>query len=665
MPRPAGLPPGTLVWGWRWIDDLRLDLRYAGRLLYRAPAFAAAAIITLALGIGASTAIFSVAYGVSIRPLPYGDPDRIVRIYEANRSENDLTQNVSEATYFDWRAGAPSIESMALYSDPRSRLFPALSQRVTSMSVSASFFDVLDVSPMLGRGFKTEQEYGRSTDEVILSYAAWQRLFGGRSDVVGAIVPVDDDKLVVAGVMPEEFDYGPRVDMWRPAFLRPVTAAIVRGWRYNYVVARLRPDATLERAQTELNAVATRLARKYPGTNAGWSVTVAPVRDAIIGDFARATWLLLTAVAVVLLVACVNVAGLLLVRATARERETAVREALGAGRARLVRLWLAESALLAALGTGLGVTLAWLGVTGLKVAAPPGIPRLDAIAIDLPVLLTTLVSSVAATLILAATALRWGTTAQPVTARLHGGSRESDPRGRRVARDVLVLAQCAGAVVLVILAVMLTRSFGQLSSFDLGWSATGVVSLKPEPPMPRTAARFYWLAGWSDRLIAELEATPGLERAAITTSIPMSPNFFPVLIGRGDPTPGADRRWSGVMHHVTDSYFDVMGISLIAGRTFDATDRYSEALMTPGRLSQGRAVAVVSETLARTLWPGQPAVGQRVRIIIGSVAPPREVIGVVENLQFHAVGEQPLPHVFVPWTQENTGNTVPGCQSQR
>jgi hypothetical protein len=295
------------VWGWTWIDALRADLRYAARLLYRAPAFAAAAIATLALGIGASTAIFSVAYGVSLRPLPYHDPDRLVRIYEANRAEGRLTQNVSEATFPDWRAGASSFEAMALYSDENSRPLANSTQRVTMMGVSPVFFQLLGTTPILGRGFKTDKEYGRTADEVMLSYAAWQRLFGGRRDVVGSVIAVDDDDMfVVVGVMPREFDYGPRVDMWRAGFLRPVPAAIVRGWRYDHVVARLRPGATIDQARAELNAVAARLAREYPATNAGWTVTVEPLHTTVIGDFGRATWLLLAAVAVVLLVACVT-----------------------------------------------------------------------------------------------------------------------------------------------------------------------------------------------------------------------------------------------------------------------------------------------------------------------------------------------------------------------
>jgi putative ABC transport system permease protein len=654
------------VWGWTWIDALRADLRYAARLLYRAPAFAAAAIATLALGIGASTAIFSVAYGVSLRPLPYHDPDRLVRIYEANRAEGRLTQNVSEATFPDWRAGASSFEAMALYSDENSRPLANSTQRVTMMGVSPVFFQLLGTTPILGRGFKTDKEYGRTADEVMLSYAAWQRLFGGRRDVVGSVIAMDDDDMfVVVGVMPREFDYGPRVDMWRAGFLRPVPAAIVRGWRYDHVVARLRPGATIDQARAELNAVAARLAREYPATNAGWTVTVEPLHTTVIGDFGRATWLLLAAVAVVLLVACVNVAGLLLARAAARERETAVREALGAGRSRLVRQWLAESVLLAALGTGFGVMLAWLGVLALKAAAPPGIPRLDAIALDRPVLLTALLSCVIATLTIGAAPLRGHARMPPVTRRLQGGGLAGDSVSRRTARDVLVLAQCAGAVALLVLAMMLTRSFGRLSAFDLGWNAERIVSLKPSPPMPRTGARNYWLVDWSDRVIARLEATPGIVRAAITTSVPMSPQFFPITIARGARNTD-DARWSGVVHHVTHAYFDVMDISLVAGRTFAASDRFSEARLTSAGImivnsiragpSAGH-VAVISQSVARTLWPGRSALGQIIRLPdFGTNAPPLEVVGVVEDLQFHAVGEQPTLHVFVPWTQENSAN---------
>ena len=203
---------------------------------------------------------------------------------------------------------------------------------------------------------------------------------------------------------------------------------------------------------------------------------------------------------------------------------------------------------------------------------------------------------------------------------------------------------------LVVLAVMLTRSFGRLSSFDLGWDATGLVSLKPEPTMPRTRARTSWLVNWSDRLLAQVEATPGIERAAITTSIPLSPRFVQAQVAGAVDAASTERRWSGVAHAVTDGYFEVMGMSLIEGRTFNAADRFSDARLTSGSPLDG-TVAVVSQSVARALWPGQPALGQIVRLPVGSKPPPLEVVGVVEDLQFHAVGEQPTLHVFVPWTQ--------------
>ena len=651
------------VWGWTWIDDLIQDLRYAFRLLRRSPAFALAAVTTLALGIGGSTAIFSVAYGVSLRPLPYRDPDRLVRLFEANPRDGQMREAVSEGQFADWRQGAPSLESAALYTHLHSRYPVGSTQPVTMLSVSPVFFDLLGVSPILGRSFKNEQEYGRSTDEVVLSHAAWQRLFGGRPDAIGASVTVrgagDDDVYVVVGVMPREFRFDQPVDMWRTAIMPPSVPRIVRTWRYDNVIARLRPGATIEQARAELEAVAARLAREFPASNGGWTVTIEPLQHSVVGDFGRFTWLMLAAVAVALLVTCVNVAGLLLTRAVARDREAAVREALGAARWRLVRLRLAESLLLASIGAGCGLLLAWLGVSALKAAAPPGIPRLDEIVIDGPVLAVAIAAALAAMVIITAAPLGAGRAARhQLVGRLHAGSPAAgDAPHRQRARQALVIAQCAGAVILVVVAIMLTRSLVRLASVDLGWNAAGVVSLRADPPLsaaPRIP--WYWLLGWSDRLIARLEATPGIEGAAITTSVPLSPYVFPVALGRGRGKFAADNeRWAGVLHRVTDRYFDLMGVSLIEGRTFLESDRFGEAQFNP-QLRGQRRVAVVSQSLARTFWPGRPALGEALWIAdLGNDTGWYDVVGVVEDIQFHGVGTEPALHLFVPWTQGTSG----------
>lgn len=632
-----------------------MDIRLALRSLRHHPGFAVSAIATAALGIGASTAMFSVAYGVSLRPLPFAEPKRLIRIYEANLAEGQLQHDVSIAAFHEWRQQASTLESAALFSKGGTRFLTGDDPRpVTMMRVSPAFFDVLGIRPILGPGFKPEREYTRYTadDEAVVSFAAWKRLFGGRPDVIGRSFEVsgvgDNDSYRIVGVMPESFVFDQPVDMWQPTkIVEEPVGRLLRLWRYDRVVARLRPGATIDQARAELQAISARLATEFPASNRGWTATVESLHDSIIGAFGRAAWLLLAAVAVVLLVTCLNVAGLLIARAVARRRETAVRAALGATNAQLGRLLLAEASLLAGSAAFFGVLLASLGVSSLKAAAPPGIPRLDAIALDLP----TLAVAAACTLIALGVftfapmvrrreiveGLRPGSTGAP-----HGAGRQS-------ARTVLTVAQCAGAATLVILAVMLTRSFVKLTSLDLGWDAAGVLSLSVQPPL-RSNRPWFQIVEWSDRLTARLEATPDIESAALTSQIPLSPDIYPAMLGRGgNESTGDDARWSGVRHHVSDKYFRLMGIRLVAGRTFGPEDRFSEDQLIR-RTSDQRGVVVVSEAAARALWPGQSAIGQMLWFPDVNVRW-REVVGVVEDIQFHAVGDPPALHVFVPWSQ--------------
>jgi putative ABC transport system permease protein len=644
----------------RWpirVDGWLRDLRFGARTLARQPAFSLAAIATLALGIGAATAIFSVAYGVSLRPLPYPDPGRLVRIYEANAANAQPREDVSEATFHDWREGTPSLEHAALYTKPRSRFLDGTEPiRVTTMGVSPAFFDVLGVRPAFGRSFRPEREYTRTTREVVLSFGAWRRLFGGDTAIVGRPVRFadDEDAWVVIGVMPESFAFTQSVDIYQPRIIRLPVGRVVRGWRYDRVIARLRPGIAIEQARAELGAVSTRLAREFPTISAGWSVTVDPLHDSVVGSFARATWLLLAAVAVVLMVACLNVGGLLVARAVARDRETAVRAALGAGSWRLLRLWLAEAALLGTAGAGLGLAIAWAGVATLKAAAPPGIPRLDAIALDLPAVAVAVAATAVAILMFTVAPL--GTRRQILHGLGAGSAGAGDSPKRHAARTALMMTQCAGAAALVVVAVLLTRSFIKLTALDPGWDATGVLSMTVNPPMPRELGRpWYRYVEWSDRLVQRLEATPGIARAAITTQVPLSPDPYASTIARGRGKAAGDiARWPGVAHHVTDGYFDTMGIRVVSGRRFGDSDRFTEGQLNYTDKAD-RGVAMVTESTARALWPGQPAIGQSMWLPDIDNTPWREVVGVVEDIQFHAVGEAPALHVFVPWTQASTG----------
>lgn len=374
------------------------DVSFALRGLRQHPAFAAAAIVTLALGIGAATAMFSVAYGVSFRPLPYPSPERLIRIYEAHPADQQLRADVSVGSFSAWREGAPAIETAALFSPAAARtLSRPVEGRLRVMAASPSCFDVLGVRLLLGEGFKREEAYTRFTvGDAVLSYAAWRRTFGGRDDIIGTSIAFtgagDDDIYRIVGVLPETFTFIDDADVWVPQIVERPVAPVLRNWRYDRVIARLKPGATVSQARAELEAVSDRLARDFPESNAGWTVTVDSLQGSIVGEFGRATWLLLAAVALVLLVACLNVGGLLAARALTRRREWAVRVALGADASRLLRLGLIEASMVGIPGAALGLAIAWAGVGVLRAAAPPGIPRLDAIVVDGPTVLAAVVS---------------------------------------------------------------------------------------------------------------------------------------------------------------------------------------------------------------------------------------------------------------------------------
>jgi putative ABC transport system permease protein len=638
------------------------DLVLAFRGLRRRPGFAVAAIATVALGIGASTAIFSVAYGIAFRPLPYPNPERLIRVYEAKADEALFEHEVSLAAFQAWRQGAPSLESAALFGSPRTRILAGSdSVPVGVLSVSPQFFDVLGIQPIIGAGFKPEQHYTARTaeDEAVISYDAWQRLFGRHPDVVGLTITVrgvgDDDAFRIVGVMPKGFLFGQPVDIWQPTQLvpSPMRAGYL-SYRADHVIARLRPAASVANVREELETVAARLARDFPTHSARWTVTVVSLRDATIGTFGRASWLLIAAVAVVLLVTCVNVGGLLVARAIARERETAIRMALGAGSWRLLRLWLTEAAVIAVSGGSLGLLLAVWGIDALRAVSPPGIPRLETIAVDLPALLVATTSTLLALLFFAIVPGR--SPRRHLVDDLRARS-SSAGVGRRGPRHTLTLAQCAGAATLLVLSLVLTRSFMKLMAVDLGWDPERVVTMRVAPSIPRVPRPWHLFVDWSDRLLPSLEQTSGVDRAAVTSQVPLMPPeaySFTVARGRGKGTSDG-ALWTGVQHSVTDGYFDTMNIRLVNGRIFGRADRFTPAQLT-GDAPRDHGVAVVTETTARMLWPGRSAVGQALWVPTIDSIPWFEVIGVVEDIRFYSIAEAPVAHVFFPWTQYPTGS---------
>lgn len=644
-----------------WLQDAAGDLRLAVRGLVRAPGFAVAAIATLALGIGASAATFSVAYGVSFRPLPYPSSDRLVRLYETNTATAEPHHDVSVATFAAWRSAARSVSGIALYSAPSTRsLASDRATRLVTMSVSPAFFDVLGVALTTGPGFAPDHTYTRFTagDDVVITHGVWQSAFGGRADVIGQTLTfagvTDDDVHRVVGVLPATFQFHERVDVYRATVVDEPMPRIVRGWRDDRVVARLAPGATLLQLEDELRAVSARLAQEFPASNRGWSATVETFHSALTGPFGRAAWLLLATVLVVLLLACANVAGLWSVRALRRERDTAVRLALGASQWRLLRLWTFEAAIVAVIGAFLGLALGWSAVGALKASAPAGVPRLDAIAVDGVTLAWAALTTMGATFVFALTPLVQLQRRQ-VWSGLAGGARPATEGRRGVATArALTMAQAGGTAALVVLAVLLTRSLINLSAVDLGWQADDVTVVAVSVPSPQGLRRpWFWRVGWADRLLERLEATPGVSAAAVTTRSPLVP-VATASVARGIDTRDVER-WPATVHNVSDDYFSVLRLRLVEGRVFTDGDRFSEAVLTSAT-STARGVAIVTRKTAQALWPGQPAVGQTLRLPDGDLAiATREVVGVVDDIRFTTVGEEPALHVFVPWTQNSAG----------
>lgn len=642
-------------------ENCAADIRFAIRGLWRSPGVAALAVATLAFGLGIGTAMFSLVYAIVLRPLPFRDSARLIRLYEANRANGQFKQDVSVATFEEWRQSVKSLDRFAIYSKVRSRVVAtAIPVSIPTMRVSPDFFEILGARPVLGRTFKSEAEYvtGKS-DEVVLSYAAWQRLFAGRPDAVGAVIEFagagDVDAFRVVGILPEHFRFDQPVDAWFPYVVRPPVAPVVRSWRFDRALARMRAGTTLEDARPELETVTARLAQEFPTTNGGWSVTVESLHDSLSGNFASVKWLLLAAVALVLLVTYVNVSGLFVSRVVARSRDTAMRIALGASPLRLIRQWFVEAAAMTGSGFLVGMFLAWLCINALRALSPPGIPRLDVVSLNLPAVGAALVSALCAAIAFSLAAV---SSVRSVSAtRVVDSAFQSATDGRRTAvRAVLIATQCACSAALVMLTVLLGRSLVQLLAVRLGWNEIRVVTMNVSPPVPRDLRRpWHWYVDWSERLTDRFATAPGISAAALTTQIPFSPDSYLSTLARG-PQTGAntEQRWSVVEHSVTDSYFDLLEMKLLSGRTFNSDDRFGEAQLTSSQPAD-HGIAVVTDNLARALWPGQSAIGKALRLPSGDNVSWRQVVGVVENIQFNTVGETPSLHVFIPWSQRPTG----------
>jgi putative ABC transport system permease protein len=621
------------------------DLRFALRTLLRSPGFTTTAVVTLALGIGVTSLMFSVVNAVLLRPLPYPGQDRLMLVFNVNKTEPDSnTISATALDFDDYRARARSFEAMAGHigtgftfsgnADP---------ELVIGQHVTPDFFRVLGVQPSLGRAFTAEEFSPGHENMIVLSQRLWKRRFGSDPSVVGTQVTVNGKPFTIAGVMPPGFDYpGRRYQLWAP-LPSPRTAdlpPINRSSHYLKVVARLKPSVTPAQAHAEIDGIAGALAAQYPDSNRNIGARVTPLQEYAVRDVRTPLYMLLGAVGLVVLIACANVTNLLLARATARQREVAIRQALGAGRWRLVRQFLAETAVLYAIGAGGALGLASWGASALVALGPADIPRLTDTVLDGRVLLATLLLSLVTALVFGLAPAMQGAAADPAEALRAGGCTASSGRARQRFRIALVVSEVALSVVLLLGAGLTLHSLLRLTSVDPGFDADGQLtfSIVMGPRKYPTSAS---MTSFAQRLSELLAAMPGVEHAGLTTALPLSgQNIENAVDGWVPPQPG-DVPIAG-MRGVAGSYFPALGARLKAGRVFTTEDR-----------ADAQPVAIVNEAFARRYFGGQNPLTRRVRE--GGSDRWRAVVGVIADVKHSGPAEEARPEVSLPYSQLEPG----------
>jgi putative ABC transport system permease protein len=620
------------------IETFLQDVRYGLRSLRKKPGFTLTAVIALALGIGANTAIFSVINGVLLRSLTYRDADNIVMVWERSFQMNRSQNSVSPANFLDWQKRSVSFQQIAATWDTRVNLTSAGEpEELLVQRVSADFFQVLGVPPQVGRWFVAEDDKQGANPVVILSHALWQGRFGANPAIIGQPITLSGRSLTVIGVMPSGFHFlNTQIQAWIPLALDPTNDWRKQG-RYLRSVARLKSGVTIKQAQAELDGIAKQLEREYSDYNKGWGVNLVPMHEQIVGDIRPVLLVLFAAVAFVLLIACANVANLLLSRAAARQKELALRAALGAGRMRLVRQMLTESVLLALMGGALGVFLAYWGLQLLVSLAPDNLPRLREITIDPRVLGFTFAISLLTGLIFGLIpALQ--SSRPDLNDALKEGARGSSG-GNRFVRNLFVVAEMALALVLLVGAGLMLRSFSQLNQVKTGFDTENVLTMRVQLPMakyrePQQRAEFF------KRAQERLAALPGVKSIGAISYLPLtglaSSTVFNLASQPELPpneSPGTEVRI------ITPGYFSAMGIPLVKGRTFDERD---------GAESR---VLIINETMARKFFPGQDPIGQRL-VVNWEPKVADEIVGVVGDVKETALAEEANPAIYWPHPRE-------------
>ncbi|HUJ32921.1 MAG TPA: ABC transporter permease [Candidatus Acidoferrum sp.] len=634
--------------GVRFIEALVQDLRYGFRTLRKSPGFAAVAIFTLALGIGANTAIFSVVYAVVLKPLPFANPGQLIFLSEAKPQQGIPSAGISYDNFTEIRAQNHVFSELAAAQNHQLTLTghgdPAA---VDTADVMPELFALLDVKPVLGRTFVSEDGKQGAQPVAILSENFWRDRFAADPNVIGSSVSLDHRSFTVVGVVPAApatlFSPTP-IQFWIPLAQDPLFGPWIprQGLRWLGIVGRLKPGVSIAQAQAEMDAISARLAAKFPAENTGWTIRLKPLQQVIVGDVRTALLVLLGAVGLILLIACANISNLLLARATSRGKEMALRIALGAGRSRIIRQLLTESAALGLLGGAAGVLLAYWGVHALISFLPSSLPKINDVRVDASVLAFALLLSVLASLVFGLAPAFFAAGSRVQSNLQESGGRAGEARARRFARSFLAVAEVTLAMILLVGAGLLVRSFLTLTSVSPGFDARNVVRAEISLPQFQYSKPEQWTA-FSDELLRRLQAQPGMRDSAIGLPLPLDAQGAATLgfeIAGHPPLPKGTPETADYVS-ISPEYFHVMSIPLLRGRTFDDQDIRSAPMVT-----------IISEALAHRYFPDQDPLGKQ---LIFSFPPnpgiPRQIVGVVGDVRDVSLGRDPGPMMYVPFAQ--------------
>jgi predicted permease len=635
------------VWSWVWVEQLWQDVRYGLRMLRTNPGFTALAVLTLALGIGANTAIFSVVYAVLLKPLPYTNSERLFSVFQR------LSKDETTATGWSYPNLADLREQNHVFSDVTGSQHHQLTLTgqgeasvLNASVVTAEFFKVFTEKPLLGRIFFSEDGNSGAPAVTLLSENLWRSTFGADPAIVGKSIELDKRPFIVVGVMPSRFRF-PLVmeseQLWIPLAHDPFFGSWMgrRGGHWLEVTGRLKNGVSTAQAQAELDAISARLAKDFPKENDGWIIQMIPLQQMLVFGVKSALFVLLGAVGLVLLIACVNIANLLLTRATSRAREMALRTTLGAGRNRIVRQLLSETAILGLLGGVAGIALAYWGVQSLTALLPATVPQVNPIRVDKFVLcFALLLSGIASFAFGLAPALCVANFSLQTNLR-EGGGRSGESGGRHRARSFFAAAEIALAMILLVAAGLLLRSFSKLTSVSPGFDVERVVKANISLPRTQYSTPQQWTA-FADNLLGRIQAQPGLQDSAIAFPAPMADGE--VNLGfdiAGSPAVSAAESRTANYVSVSPDYFHLLGIPLLSGRFFNQGD-----------VPSSPRIALISRTMARRYFPSQEPLGQHLRFgFPPDGAADREIVGIVADIRDVALDQEPGPMMYVPYAQ--------------